>query len=207
MSRKRWSSAGRFGERLWALVILVVAGGPWLKAAEVLPEWAAVRDVTNSFFAEQHDRQPGDILSKADAQPLFSELNRRGWKVADQQEILAQMLGENDLVVRVLRTAEGRRFMRKVSGEKLIYDRLDRIARESGGPQLIEDLVKLPNGERYARTKPARGDPNLLDLLPKTGSGKRRQIKDYDRPTGRIYTVDDLLKRLEESHARAKKTR
>ncbi len=35
----------------------------------------------------------------------------------------------------------------------MIYDRLDRITRESGGTQLIRDLVKLPDAEKYAKSK------------------------------------------------------
>ena len=90
--------------------------------------------------------------------------------------------------------------MRRVSGYKLIYDRLDRIAHESGGQRLIRDLIKLPDGARYARWSPGRGVPGLVDFLPKNRSGKTRTVKDYTKPTGKIYTQKQLLERLEESY-------
>ena len=46
------------------------------------------------------------------------------------------------------------------------------------------------------------GVPDFLDLLPKNSSGRVRTIKDYDKPTGRIYTEEELLRRLNRSLAR-----
>ncbi len=93
--------------------------------------------------------------------------------------------------------------MRQVSSRELIYDRLDRISRESGGPQLIQDIVKLPDGERYAKPKSGHGVPDLLDLLPKKASGETRKIANYHKPSGSIYTTNDLIVRLAESHRQA----
>jgi hypothetical protein len=43
----------------------------------------------------------------------------------------------------------------------------------------------------------------LLDLLPKNASGQTRRITDYHKPTGNLYTVNDLIARLAESHRQA----
>jgi len=45
-----------------------------------------------------------------------------------------------------------------------------------------------------------RGVPGFLELLPKNRSGKTRTIKDYQQPTGLIYTEKQLLKRLKQSY-------
>ena len=142
-----------------------------------------------------------DVLTQSEVQGLFAELKRKGLSVSDEKKILGRVLDDSDFLVRTLQTADGQRFLSKVAAEPLIYDRLDRIAREPGGQALIRDLVKLPDGDRYAKRKTPRGVPDLLDLLPKDRSGKRRQIKDYDRPTGRIYTVESLIKQTEKSSA------
>jgi hypothetical protein len=88
--------------------------------------------------------------------------------------------------------------MRRVSGFDLIYDRLDRVSRVSGGQRMLEAIVRLPDGQRYAKPKSQlpHGVPDFLELLPKNSSGKVRTIRDYDKPTGRLYTADDLLARL-----------
>jgi hypothetical protein len=179
----------------------------------VLPSFAQVRGLVEANFAAHRDRKTGDIISKEDVRPLFVQLKRMGWAIADEEEILEKLLDANDPLVQMLRTPGGQKFMRKVSGYKLIYDRLDRISHEAGGKRLIHDLARLPDGERYARASTRRGVPDLIDLLPKQGSGRKRRVKDYDKPTERIYTVDGLLKQLETSHAaavrdqRAEKTR
>ena len=90
--------------------------------------------------------------------------------------------------------------MRKVAGQERIYDRLDRISQVAGGESLLQGLVRLPDGERYTMRNPPRGRPDLLELLPKDGSGKTRTIKDYGKPTGQIYTEADLVERLAASH-------
>ena len=41
--------------------------------------------------------------------------------------------------------------------------------------------------------------------LPKKGSGKTRTIKNYQKPTGRIYTEKDLVERITKSYASQKK--
>lgn len=163
-----------------------------------------IEQVTKAFFAKLPDRQPGDIVSQADVKQLLKALNSKGWQVPGEAQLLDKVPSDGELLVRTLRSPEGLKFMRKVSGNALIYDRLDRISRESGGPQLISGLIKLPDGEKYSNTKLPRGVPNLLDLLPKNASGKTRTIKDYDKPTGRIYTVDQLVEQLREREQASK---
>ena len=88
--------------------------------------------------------------------------------------------------------------MAKVKGYTLIYDRLDRVARVSGGLTTLEMLVRLPNGEKFSRLKSQlpKGVPDILELMPKKGNGFVRSIKGYEKPTGRIYSEADLVQRL-----------
>jgi len=189
---------------IWAIPAVVFAMGGGLSGQEEqLPSFDMVRGIVEPHFSAQRDYRSGDIISKRDVQPLFSQLESLGWKVSDQEEILSEMLDGGSPVVQTLRTRAGRKFMRKVSGYRLIYDRLDRISREPGGRRLVADLVKLPDGERYAKMVPRRGAPGMLEFLPKSGSGKRRRITDYKKPTGRIYTAGGFLERLEKSYAKA----
>jgi hypothetical protein len=188
-----------------AWLVLTAMARPESTAGEAkMPDQAAVLRVVQSQLAPNRDRRDGDILSKGDVIPVFDALEKNGWTVADRDAILKKVLDENDSLVQLLRTPAGKRFMRQVSGYRLIYDRLDRIARVSGGEIMIRDLVKLPDGEKYARFPPARVLPDLLDLLPKERSAKRRAIPDYEKPTGKIYTVKDFTAQIEKSHEEAK---
>lgn len=174
-------------------LLVLMAGG--LAAAEA-PAAVRLEDAVRSYFATRTHHRSADLLTRSQVQGLFRFLNQTGIRVPDEQEILSRVPDDHDFLVRTLETAEGKKFLSKVAAEPLIYDRLDRIAHAAGGQAMLRDLVKLPDGDRYAKQKRAPGVPDLLDLLPKDRSGKRRQIKDYERPTGRIYTVDALIEQL-----------
>jgi hypothetical protein len=193
-----------------ALAMLAAAGwasaphGGWGQQDDELPSLAAVRNAIRQHFAKLPDFREGDIIAKSEVQPVFQQLKEMGWQVADQQAIMEQVLDDGDVLVATLRSGPGRRFMRKVSGYSAIYDRLDRVCRESGGQALLRSLVQLPDGERYAKARRPRAVPGLVELLPKKGSSKTRTVADYGKPTGRIYTSAQLLEQLEESHRRAR---
>lgn len=158
----------------------------------------AVATVVADYFAHKPDHRPGDIITQSDVRAVLRTLAQVGWTSPDSKKILDDTLPDDHFVVNLLNTQQGRRFMGRVSGFDLIYDRLDRVSQAPGGRKTLEALVRLPDGERYARPKSQlqHGVPDFLELLPKNASGKVRSIRDYDKPTGRIYTADNLLARL-----------
>lgn len=186
---------------------VAVFPSPWIATAaaqnDSFPSFVAVQHVVQRHLSQLDDYRPGDLIARRDIEPIFRHLEQLGWDVADRDKILKDALEDQNYLVTEFRTQAGKRLMRKISGYKLVYDRFDRIAGVYGGKQLIHDLAKLPDGERYAKQKTRPEVPDLLDLLPKRGSGQTRTIKDYDKPTGRIYTADQLLARLRDSHTRA----
>ena len=64
-------------------------------------------------------------------------------------------------------------------------------------------LVRLPNGEKFSKLKKdlPHGVPDILELMPKKGNGMVRTIKDYEKPTGRIYTEAQFVQRFGRSLA------
>ncbi|MHB8970026.1 MAG: hypothetical protein ACYC3X_10145 [Pirellulaceae bacterium] len=160
-----------------------------------------VQQVVVAHFSDQAKYRPRDLISQSDVADVLKKLAQAGWKPVDQEQILADTLPNDNFLVRLMRTDRGRRFMGKVSDFDLIYDRMDRVSQVSSGPRNLEAIVRLPDGERYAKPKRQliKGVPDFLDLLAKNASGKVRTIKDYDKPTGRIYTEEELLKRLHRS--------
>lgn len=159
---------------------------------------AQVKQVLSRHFSQRDDYRSGDLITRDDTKKVVAALSAAGWNVPQAGKLIEDSLPANSVLVRSLSTKTGKRFMRRVAKERLIYDRLDRVARVSGGPALLRDLPKLPDGYRYAKMDRPRAVPGLLELLPKSGSGKRRTIKNYDKPTSRIYTEKDLADRLEQ---------
>ena len=213
---RRESRGGRFSWNMCSLGMLtLVVGAEWLAGVEVVaappqrasrshraaPSGSAITPrrlsaMVDRHFRKRRDYRDGDLICRRDVVEVLALLKKAGWEPVKAKEIEESALPANDFLVELFSKPAGRQFMRKVKTYKLIYDRLDRIARVPGGRRMLADLVRLPDGERYAAWRPQRGAPDLLDLLPKRGNGRKRHIKDYERPTGRIYTAEQLKDRL-----------
>ena len=192
----------------WVVVLLCLAGNTLAGATEntkVLPSFSAIQAIVEQHFAERRQFRPGDIICQSDVLSLFPLFEAAGWKVEDRDALIKRMLPASDPLIGILRSANGIKFMGEVSDEKLIYDRLDRIVREPGGQRLLTDIVKLPDAARYAKLKTEPGVPDLEDFLPKGRSGKARHVKDYDKPSEKVYTVDDFKKALQKSYSLAQR--
>ena len=195
-------------DRVWitltAAALLVVglaadqpATAPPPAGSTSLPPQDVARIVAD-YFSRQAGHRAGDIIAQSDVTAILRELAAAGWQPPDREQLLADTLPDDNTLVSALRSRPGRRFMHQVNAYDSIYDRLDRVSRVSGGQRMIKAIVRLPDGEKYALPKrqTPHGVPDFLDLLPKNASGKVRSIKDYHKPTGRIYTQADLLARL-----------
>jgi len=160
-----------------------------------------VKELVAAHFRSNPHYRPGDIISQSEVEAALRQLATYGFQPEDSQEILGDTLPDSNPLITLLRTGRGRKYMAKVNGYTLIYDRLDRVSRVSGGQTTLDMLVRLPNGEKFSSLKGElpKGVPDILDLMPKTGNGLVRSIKGYEKPTGRIYSEADLVERLSRS--------
>lgn len=174
-----------------------------LAAAPKLP-WATVVQTVRAQLATRHGYLPGDLIARGDVEPVMQALEKQGWKPATPEELLKLLLDDGHFLVRQLRSTPGMKFMRGVAKEPLVFDRLDRLSEMPGGQQLVHDIIRLPDGQQLMKKKPTPGFTDLSILLPKQANGKTPTIKDYSKPTGKIYTENDLVKALEKAyHAKA----
>jgi hypothetical protein len=107
------------------------------------------------------------------------------------EEILHLTLPDNSFLVTRLATPAGRRFMRKISDQPGAYARLDRLSSISRGQKLVNDLIRQKGGDELIRYLATDGGRHLGQQLGATPGGV-----DINKPTGRIYTVEDLLAAL-----------
>ena len=170
------------------------------QAPDELPPFSEVRALIQSQFQTKSDFRRGDLITRGDVAAALRDVEALGWKGVSQTEAATNLIEDGDFLARQLRSPKGQTFMRRISGYRLIYDRLDRISRMPGGQRMIQDLIKLPDGHRYAKVDTGRGVPDLSDLLPKNASGKTAHVPDLNKPTGKIYTLDEFLKQLEVSY-------
>jgi len=149
-------------------------------------------------LSKQPEYRAGDLLTKSDVTSALDRLEQLGWQPQDRDAVLAGVLADNDFLAAELRTADGRKFMRKISGYPQAYDRLDRLARLPQGKRTVQDLISGAGGYKmieYLTT--ASGGKELGKQLSDTPKGAK-----FNQPTGKIYTADDLARVLKRDYDR-----
>jgi hypothetical protein len=194
---------------LLAIVLLVFAGDSFAggnkppkpatkdkSPAQPLPSFDLVTKQVQQVLALDPDYQTGDLLTAPKVEQVLSKLAKINWKVADAREIVKLVLSDNDWMAERLSTAEGRDFMRHIAQLPGGYDRVDRLRDMPNGQSNVSDFIDSPGGYtmiEYMTT--TRGGENLGEQLSDAVNGA-----DFNKPTGRIYTERELLKRLRISY-------
>ncbi len=152
-----------------------------------------IQAFVNGHFASQEDYQPGDLITQSSTKQLLQKMRQTGWVVDNQQEILQRVLPDDDILIKQLQTKKGREFWQKIQRLPGGIDRLDRLARMPQGQANVRDMVqKIPDGYKWieAMATTERGQ-RLGNRLSKSPTGR-----DFNEPTGRIYTADVLTRYL-----------
>lgn len=196
----------RFEKRRWLLgLALVVATAVMALAISMpvqgadrqdrLPPFREIEKLTYTRFGTD-GRQMTDLITRQAAEELFAEIGKLGWEIRDAKKLLEHVPDESDFFVQQLRSQRGRAFMRDIATMPLGYDRVDRISHLDRGHRFIRDLVKGPDGYK------------LIQYMTETPWGKNmgKQLRDapdganFNKPTGRIYTAEQLLAVLHDSY-------
>ncbi len=157
-----------------------------------MPSIDEVEQFVESHFATESNYQPGDIISRSQVRAVLDDLQRQGWKVPRDQELLNLVLDDSDILVRELRTKDGRKFARQISRYPHAYDRIDRLARMPTGKSILWRSIHGAGGYQlleYLTTAP--GGTEMGKMLANTPSGR-----DFNKPTGRVYTAAGLIQQL-----------
>jgi hypothetical protein len=151
-----------------------------------------------TYFQSLPDHQAGDLISQRHVAGALAALDEVGWKLSNPDKIVGRALPDDSFLVVRFATPAGKRFMRQVSEDPGAYSCLDRLSAISNGKQLISDLIRQKGGYemiRYLTTE--KGGHALGRQLANTPGGV-----DLNKPTGRIYTADDLAALLMQAAAR-----
>ena len=164
------------------------------------PEFSKVEGLVQRHFASMPAHQPGDLISRSQVQPLFDSCEQLGWKVKDSATILNSVLPDSNYLVQEFRTPKGQTFMRKVATSPRAFDQLDQISRLPGGKLMIKDFLRFPNSDLTFTDKSPLDVGRLARFTPRDKRSGTPTQADFDKPTGRIYTVKDLVTRLRKSY-------
>ena len=159
-------------------------------------DFSKVKNLVQWHFSLRRDHAPGDIVSRSNVEPVLKQLRLIGWVIPDQKSILNRVLRDDDYLVRQLRRTVGRKFMRNVREYPMVYDRMHRLTGLANGRRALQEMIRTPGGHKV-----------MLQLTQKTDDQKRDPIlagvrtdANFDKPTGRIYTVEHLLAALKKSY-------
>ena len=164
-----------------------------------MPDFAAVEEIVAQQLSSEKDYQRGDLIWRSRVEPIFTALSEAGWQVADQKEIVEELLDDGDFLVRQFQSKQGKKMFRKVATYAEGYDRLDHLRKLDRGEATVQALIKGPDGYKLLEyMTQSSGGKELGKMLSRVPHGK-----DFNKPTQRIYTQEQLLARLRKSHAQA----
>ena len=174
------------------MALFLLAGFSQAAPRTATPDIGTVTRAVEAYFASQPDYEPGDLITRSQIEKVFSKLDDAGAAVPHAEQIAERGLDDSSFVVRELSTAAGRKFMRKLAQNPGTFAHLDRLSTIPRGEKLIRDLVRDKDGDKLieylATTKGGHKMGNMMAAVPE-GS-------DLNKPTGRIYTVADLVAAL-----------
>jgi hypothetical protein len=166
------------------------------KAADSLPSFDLVTKQVKLVLSADPDYQEGDLITAPKVERILTKLDQVHWKVADGREIVRLALPEGDWMAAKFSLPDGRQFMRRVASMAGGYDRVDRLRHLPNGDNLVSQFIEEPDGFKMIEYMTStRGGQNLGDYLSEDPDGAN-----FNRPTGRIYTEQQLLKRLRASY-------
>jgi hypothetical protein len=161
-----------------------------------LPKFEKIEAAVWQYFQSQPNFQASMLITKEQVEPLLGGLARMGFNLPEPKSILDKLPAGNEFLVTELYSPAGLKFMQGIAKYPDAYDRMDRLTHLPHGKQTVHDLINGPGGYRmikYMTTAPA--GKNVGKLLSQSPGET-----DFNKPTGRIYTVPMLLAQLEEQY-------
>jgi len=180
---------------LFAAFLAPIAGA----SAAGPPTFDMVVQAMTAYFQSQNDYRAGDLVNQSQVAGALDAIASIGWKAPDVKKIVSLALADDSFLVIQLATPNGKKFMRKIAQSPGTYSRLDRLSKISNGQAVVKILLKDPGGDTMlAYMATTKGGRNLGSMMSDTPNGTN-----LNKPTGRIYTADDLLAVVKKAYARS----
>lgn len=149
--------------------------------------------IVKKHFANLANFRTGDLVTAGDVKPLLQELSSEGWDVPESGTLIARLVPSGSYLDRTFSTRKGRKFFREISRVPGGIDRVERMSKLKAGKGSIGQLVNsAPFGSDFiaqmATTKVGRNMGKR--------AGNTRDGKNFNKPTGKIYTEEALMKEL-----------
>lgn len=186
---------------IFAMSVNAIAQQPKSASSAKADGFAKIEKLVWQHFEAIDGFRATDLIAREDVEPLLKKLPSAGLTLKKPDDLLKRLVTKSDFLYVELNTAAGRKFMTQIASYPDGYDRVDRLSRLPRGKQTVRDMIRGPGGEKlieYMTT--AAGGKELGKQLSQSPSGA-----DFNAPTGRIYTAQDLLGYLETQYKTQKR--
>lgn len=163
-----------------------------------LMKWSTMERITRQHVAARPAKPYPALMVWEELLPLLEEIQRKGWAMPYRRELSQSMVKQSEFLNTFAQTKAGAKYLDSVGGD-LLLDRIDRISQMKGGKDALQEVVKLPNATSIQPTRSKDFMPSLKDMLP-LKHGKAPEVRDYDKPTRRAYTQEQVLQVLGKLH-------
>jgi hypothetical protein len=163
------------------------------------PKDHVITQAVEWYFSTVPGYEKGDLITRSQIEKIIAKLESVGVKVPNAADVVKLGLAEDSFLVRELSTAEGKRFMRKMGAHSGMYTNLDRLSTIPRGQTTVHDLIRQKDGDKFIQyLATTKGGQRMGDMM-----GQARGGTDLNKPTGRIYTADDLIAVLKSAVAKS----
>jgi hypothetical protein len=181
----------------WLLLVGLLVSGPTAAAEPKRADFRQVAEAVVAYFRTVPDFGSVDLMSQSQVAGALDAVAVAGWNVPNREQLVSLALPDNSFLLKQSATPAGKRFLRSVAAQPGGYARLDRLSTISRGKKLIRDLINDKDGylmiEYLATTS---GGHEMGKMMADTRGGV-----DLNKPTGRIYTIEDLLQALAKTYS------
>lgn len=182
-----------------AILCLLWTGTAATAQQPATPDFAVVVMAVEQYFASLANYQAGDLISQQNVAEALEQVRDAGWDVPDADALVQRALADQSFLIGELSKPAGKKFMRKIARHPGTYSRLDRLSSISRGKTVVRDLIRQPGGDEFITyLATTNSGHNLGHMLASAQQGV-----DLNKPTGRIYTAEDLLAELKRVYGTA----
>lgn len=174
-------------------VVVVVALSALLSVARAraaeMPDFSSVSQAVQQSLGADENYEPGDLITQSQVKNALNDVARVGWEIPDSQAIVKMALADNSFMAKELSSSHGKKFMRRITKYPGAFSRLDQLSTISRGHQVVRELIRAKGGDdliQYMAT--TKGGEKLGHMI----AGAQHGV-DLNKPTGRIYTAEDLI--------------
>jgi hypothetical protein len=156
----------------------------------------AIRLAVGGSFARESGYQPGDFITRKQVERALDQVEKRApgaLKREDRDRLVKSTIDDRSFLAEQLRSPQSKPFMRKVAALPGGFDLLDRMGQMSQGRSTVSRLAAGPDGYKLLEYMlKSKGGSELERMLAKDPGNA-----EFGKPTGKIYTAEQLIGAIE----------